>query len=513
MLKSLRWVLALLGGVGVAAALAVALQGHHFIGQLDESAHRSFVAKDVVADILPPPMYLIEMRLVLAMMLDGSLPANDGRKRFEELAQEYDARVQYWKQNPPFGLEKQLLGEQHVAGMSFMQAARSQIVEPVVAGQLDKAKANMPAVHALYQKHRAGVDATVVEGNAMSSQMTRAFDETHGVSKIAMLLTALAAVASVLVVYRVVVKSIQKPVHISMEMATLIAQGDLAARVEPDAGRTDSLGRLQDSLQSMRSDLNETVSSVLTIAQGVSTASTEIAQGNQDLSARTESQASALQQTAASMEELTAAVNQNAQSSRQANELSKKAAQVAQSGSEAVSQVVDTMRGMNASSAQIAGIVSVIESIAFQTNILALNAAVEAARAGDQGRGFAVVASEVRSLASRSAQAAKEIKGLIDASVRSVAEGSALADNAGSRMADMLQAAQKLNDILAEIESTSRSQSDGISQVNEAVARMDQVTQQNAALVEEMAAAANSLSVQSQDLVRQVGHFKVRDQA
>lgn len=219
-----------------------------------------------------------------------------------------------------------------------------------------------------------------------------------------------------------------------------------------------------------------------------------------------------MQQTAASMEELTAVVNQNAESAAQADSLAKQAAEVAQRGGAAVSQVVATMQGINESSRQIAGIVSVIEGIAFQTNILALNAAVEAARAGEQGRGFAVVASEERLLAGRSAEAAKEIKALIGASVERMAHGSTLADNAGATMADMLQATQRVSDILAEIRSTSQEQSSGISQVGDAVMQIDQVTQQNSALVEEIAAAATSLKMQAAELVRQMSQFTVADE-
>ena len=509
MFKSLRWVMALLGTIGVVAALVVAAQGYHFINKLDASATKVYVAKDVVADILPPPMYLIEMRLVLSMMLDGSLSPADGKKRFDELAADYAERVDYWTKNPPFGLEAKLLGAQHTAAQAFMAAARTQIVEPVVAGQVDVAKANLAAVHALYLVHRAGVDATVAKGNAFAAITMKDFDDTHALSVTAMLVTALVAAGVVLVVYRVVLGSIQKPVRASTQAAKLIAAGDLATHTAMDDGRSDSLGVLQDALQTMRTGLNQTVSSVREVAESVSTASAEIAQGNHDLSARTESQASALEQTAAAMEQLTAVVNQNAESAQEADALAKQAAEVAQRGGEAVAQVVGTMKGINDSSRQIAGIVSVIEGIAFQTNILALNAAVEAARAGEQGRGFAVVASEVRSLAGRSAEAAKEIKVLIDASVERVVHGSSLADHAGATMGDMLQATQRVSNILGEISSASREQYSGITQVGEAVMQMDQVTQQNAALVEEIAAAASSLKMQASELVRQMAQFTV----
>lgn len=512
MLKSLRWVMAILGTIGVAAALSVAAQGYHFIERLNASASKVYVAKDVVADILPPPMYLIEMRLVLSMMLDGSLSGADGKKRFEELAAEYAQRVEYWTKNPPFGLESKLLGAQHTAANAFIAAARTQIVEPVLAGQMEEARARIGAVHAKYLEHRAGVDATVVESNTFAVGSIKDFENTHEISVMAMLITASAAAVIALLVYRVVLASIQLPVHACTRAAKLMAQGDLAALTTMDEGRRDSLGTLQAALQTMRTGLNKTVTSVRAVADSVSNASAEIAHGNQDLSARTEDQASAIQLTAASIEQLTAVVNKNADSAAQADMLAKQAAEVAHRGGAAVAQVVETMRGINDSSHQIVGIVSVIESIAFQTNILALNAAVEAARAGEQGRGFAVVASEVRSLAGRSAEAAKEIKSLISASAERVAKGSTLAEDAGVTMGDMLQATQRVSNILVEISAASREQSNGISQVGQAVTQIDHATQQNAALVEEIANTATGLKTLSAELVRQMAQFTVEDE-
>jgi len=289
-------------------------------------------------------------------------------------------------------------------------------------------------------------------------------------------------------------------------LAQHVAKGDLSHIITLKPGDTDSM---MAQLKYMQESLSTVVGKVRRGSESVATASVEIAQGNNDLSSRTEHQASALEQTSASMEELDATVKQNADSARQANTLAQSASEVAVQGGEVVSQVVTTMRGINASSHKISDIISVIDGIAFQTNILALNAAVEAARAGEQGRGFAVVATEVRSLAGRSAQAAKEIKDLISASVHRVEEGTLLVDRAGTTMQEVVSSIRRVTEIMGEISSASDEQSHGVAQVVEAIKQMDQVTQQNAALVEEMAAAAESLNSQAQDLVSTVAVFKL----
>ncbi len=285
-----------------------------------------------------------------------------------------------------------------------------------------------------------------------------------------------------------------------------IASGNLAVEVQTQPGDSTSL---LAEIKTMRDGLAKVVAHVREGSEAVASASTQISEGNQDLSGRTEEQASALQQTAASMEQLSSTVKQNADNARQANQLAQSASTVATQGGNVVAQVVDTMKGINDSSKKIADIIGVIDSIAFQTNILALNAAVEAARAGEQGRGFAVVASEVRSLAGRSANAAKEIKELITDSVTRVEQGTSLVGQAGVTMSEVVNSIRRVTDIMGEISAASSEQSAGVSQVGEAVTQMDQTTQQNAALVEEMAAAAASLSTQAQDLVQTVAVFKL----
>ncbi|WP_051391673.1 methyl-accepting chemotaxis protein [Rhodoferax saidenbachensis] len=285
-----------------------------------------------------------------------------------------------------------------------------------------------------------------------------------------------------------------------------VAEGDLSQRLAVTPSDTISV---LANVARMQEGLAKVVSTVRSGSEEVATASAQIASGNNDLSQRTEEQASALEETAASMEELSSTVKQNADNARQANQLAQSASSVAVKGGQVVSEVVETMKGINDSSRKISDIISVIDGIAFQTNILALNAAVEAARAGEQGRGFAVVASEVRSLAGRSAEAAKEIKGLINASVERVEQGTALVDQAGVTMIEVVGSIRRVTDIMGEISAASTEQSQGVAQIGEAIQQMDQVTQQNAALVEEMAAAATSLKGQAQDLVQAVSVFQL----
>jgi methyl-accepting chemotaxis protein len=330
---------------------------------------------------------------------------------------------------------------------------------------------------------------------------------TYSMARGGLLAVMLAAIALAAGLGLWITRLITRPLKFAVEAAQGFAKGDLT--VSMDAKGKDEISLLLHAMEDMRVSLAGVVSNVRRGSESVANASAEIAQGNHDLSSRTEQQASALEQTAASMEELGSTVKGNAEAAQQANRLASDASIVAIQGGEVVNQVVETMKGINDSSRKISDIISVIDGIAFQTNILALNAAVEAARAGEQGRGFAVVASEVRSLAGRSAEAAKEIKNLINASVERVEQGTALVDRAGETMTRVVESIKRVTDIMGEISSASSEQASGVAQVGEAVGHMDTATQQNAALVEQMAAAASSLKSQAHELVQVVSTFKL----
>ncbi|WP_284424776.1 methyl-accepting chemotaxis protein [Acidovorax sp. SUPP1855] len=361
----------------------------------------------------------------------------------------------------------------------------------------------LPAVAKYIQTQETFVEQQEGQREAAKAEGRRQREKAHWIGAA---IAALVMLLGVFLAY-LTVHSITQPLDRAVGLADAIAEGDLTVDVQ-DA-RKDELGHLLRSLSAMAARLRGVVAEVRSGVESVSSASTEIATGNQDLSARTEQTAANLEETAASMEELTATVTQSADTARQANQLASTAAQVAGRGGEVVGQVVTSMQQITDSSRKISDIIGVIDGIAFQTNILALNAAVEAARAGEQGRGFAVVASEVRSLAQRSAEAAKEIKLLIDTSVRNVESGSQQVAQAGQTMEEIVGSVQRVSDLIGEITASSTEQRDGIAQVNQAVSNLDQMTQQNAALVEQSSAAATAMRDQAQRLSQVVSVFNV----
>jgi len=388
-------------------------------------------------------------------------------------------------------------------------ASRDKVAKLKTGGELEQAnevfeKSYQPAA----AQYQALVQDLLTMQRGKIDAIGKDIDSISTTSRSLLLVLAALAVAFGAVCAYMLTKGITIPLSRAVDAARRVANGDLTGDIRVHGA--DETGQLLGALKDMNQALLNIVSEVRHGTDSISVASTQIAAGNQDLSARTEQQAASLEETASSMEELTSTVKQNADNARQANQLAGAAASVARKGGDVVAEVVGTMESIDASSRKIVDIITVIDSIAFQTNILALNAAVEAARAGEQGRGFAVVASEVRNLAQRSAAAAKEIKELIGDSVEKVNAGTRLVSDAGNTMQDIVSSVQRVSDIISEITAASAEQSSGIDEVYKAVGQMDQVTQQNAALVEEAAAAAEAMQNQASSLADVVSVFKVR---
>nr|WP_316642808.1 methyl-accepting chemotaxis protein [uncultured Roseateles sp.] len=385
---------------------------------------------------------------------------------------------------------------------------RDKVLKAVRDGDLDTAKTVLlKDMRPKQQAYMAAVDDLVNLGDKLMTQAAHQASEDAASARMQVIVLVALALGLALVMSWWTVRSITAPLNEAVRVASGVAAGDLSLHIA--AGGSNETGKLLTALHEMQAKLAGLVREVRTNAEGVAAASGQIASGNNDLSSRTEQQASALEQTAASMDELGSTVKGNADNAAQANQLAMAASRVAVEGGAAVGEVVGTMREISESSKKISDIIGVIDGIAFQTNILALNAAVEAARAGEQGRGFAVVASEVRALAGRSAEAAKEIKSLINASVERVELGSAQVDRAGTTIGEVVNSIRRVTDIMGEISAASREQSAGVAQVGEAVTQMDRATQENAALVEESAAAAESLKQQAEQLVATVAVFRL----
>jgi methyl-accepting chemotaxis protein-1 (serine sensor receptor) len=491
----------------------VGFQGLYATSQANEGMRTTFEDRTVPLKQLADINYLLNRNRILVMdMLLNTDPSNVER-RSKEIQENSNRRLEIWKQY----MSTQLTAEEEKLAKAFDERVTNYTRNGVVAVTEAMRAGNMAAADKAYREGLSPLAPPVQE--AVTALLTLQIDVARQEYKDAVSryqsMRALSIAAIVLGIVAALVfgffliRGISAALQHAVEVSSAVAQGNLTTAIRQD-GR-DEVSLVLQSLAAMQGNLGQIVTRVRQGSDSVSTASTEIAQGNQDLSGRTEKQASALEETAASMEELSSTVKQNADNARQANQLAQSASTVAVQGGEVVAQVVDTMHGISASSKKIADIISVIDGIAFQTNILALNAAVEAARAGEQGRGFAVVASEVRSLASRSAEAAKEIKQLITDSVGRVEQGSTQVEQAGRTMSEVVASIRRVTDIMGEISAASTEQSQGVAQIGEAVQQMDQVTQQNAALVEQMAAAASSLRSQAQELVSVVSVFRVAE--
>jgi methyl-accepting chemotaxis protein len=405
------------------------------------------------------------------------------------------------------GRGRELMARAVQARGQFVASVRK-VIDLGTKDEVEKARdLLLSETHDAQVKYFEQLDALIADQKALMHEAARSADAMVNFAAIAVVAAAAAAAAIGMALALLITRSVVAPIRQAVAAAETVAAGDLRLHLATD--RSDEAGQLLNALQRMNDSLVGIVGTVRGNADSVATASGQIAQGNADLSQRTEQQASNLQQTAASMEELSATVKHNTDTARQASQLASSAARVAESGGDVMGQMVATMEEITTSSKKIADIIGVIDGIAFQTNILALNAAVEAARAGEQGRGFAVVAGEVRALAQRSAQAAREIKTLIGASVERVEAGNRLVGEAGGTMTEVVGQVKRVADLISEISAASTEQSKGIGQIGDAVNQLDQVTQQNAALVEESAAAAESLRVQAGQLAETVAAFKL----
>ena len=492
----------LIAFMGAVAQFKVGVMNQLFAQVIQEHIPKIALVNDVKSDVT-----LIADALHNMIILSDTAKIIKEGERIQAARSRMDGRLKQ--------LAEQITASQGKAVLAKVNATRGQYdpleletMSLAAGGQMFEAKAMLlDKVRPAQQAYFEALDDLLRYQKTLLDQSTAATQTAAASTPLVIGATLLIALAVGILLAVWIIRSITGPVLQAVQIARAVAAGDLTMQFE--ASGKNEISQLLQALKGMQTGLVEVVFKVLQGAQGVSSASAEIAQGNHDLSARTESQASSLEETAASMEELNANVKHNSDSAAQANQLALNASTVALTGGQVVAQVVQTMKGINDASKKISDIINVIDGIAFQTNILALNAAVEAARAGEQGRGFAVVASEVRSLAGRSAEAAKEIKSLINASVERVEQGSTLVDQAGATMTEVVNAIRRVTDIMGEISAASHEQSAGVSQVGEAVTQMDQATQQNAALVEEMAAAASSLKTQAQDLVHVVAVFKL----
>lgn len=497
--------------VSLILLLAIAVTGLNGISKMDDVVKELYANSVLPMQDLSKVQYLVARNRILAMdMIINPDPANVS-KRSTEQAKNSDLIDESWKRYQTTDLspkEKELVAEIVPALDAYRKEALIPMREASLAGKTDEAlslyKTKLsPLAPKLVDPIKKIIDiqADLAKGDSDNAE------KVHSSVNTLTVVVGIIAIVSVLLLALTIIKSITTPIGQAVQFSKQVSEGDLTNQLQHEGN--DEISELLHSLQTMQASLVNIVTNVRQGSESVATASAEIAQGNMDLSSRTEHQASALEETAASMEELGSTVTQNADSAKEANRLANEASHVAQSGGEVVGEVVETMKGITEASRKINDIISVIDGIAFQTNILALNAAVEAARAGEQGRGFAVVASEVRSLAGRSAQAAKEIKELITASVERVERGTVLVDKAGATMTEVVSSIQRVTNIVGEIAEASNEQNTSVQQVGEAVSQMDQTTQQNAALVEQMAAAASTLNGQAQELVQVVATFKL----
>ena len=467
-------------------------------------------SKDLVADILPPPEYILESYLVVFQIM-ATENAGEQEKlitRLKDLKKEFESRHEFWsKQNLEKNIAEGLLDKSYAPAQAFYTTAFSEFIPAAQKQDKDAMAAAMQKMKSSYDTHLAQINQLVNLANAQADKLETDSRDQISTATVLLIIILSGSLSVGIGGAVLITRSIIQPLSEAVKVANIVASGDFRSEISTEFN--DEPGQLLQALNQMNNGLSGTIAQVRASTELINAASEEIASGNLDLSSRTEQQAGSLEETASAMEQLTATVKQNADNAREANRLAESASNIALNGGKVVQDVVATMGKIKESSGKIVDIISVIDSIAFQTNILALNAAVEAARAGEQGRGFAVVASEVRSLAHRSASAAKEIKALIEDSVNNVNTGSTLVGQAGVTMDKIVTSVKQVLEIMNEIAAASEEQSTGIEEVNHAISQMDEVTQQNAALVEEAAAAAASMQEQAAHLMQEVSVFKL----
>ncbi|CAN7253616.1 MULTISPECIES: methyl-accepting chemotaxis protein [Duganella] len=501
----------------LAFALVIALTCFLGLFSLGQLAKVNQASTDIATNWLPAVRYLGQMQASMSryriseathilLAEDSEMTATDKSMatRLETLRKQQAAYAALVSEPE----EKRIYGELQKSLDDYL-ATSGKLTALSREGKKDEARALFRGgSNKLFRQANEQLDALIKINDDGSAGADRSAGDTYAMSRRLILGTLAVLIVVSMVLATAVARIVSTPLEEAVTIAQRVADGDLTGHIVSHA--RDETGQLMDALKAMNDSLLRVVGQVRSGTDTIATASAEIASGNLDLSSRTEGQASSLEETASAMEELTSTVKQNADNARQANQLAQSASGTAADGGKVVGEVIATMESISASSRKIVDIISVIDGIAFQTNILALNAAVEAARAGEQGRGFAVVATEVRNLAQRSAAAAKEIKALIDDSVVQVDSGTALVQQAGSTMAAVVASVQRVSDVVAEISSASSEQSTGIEEVNKAIVQMDEVTQQNAALVEQAAAAAGALQDQAASLAGVVSVFRLR---
>jgi len=483
----------------------ISMYGFYNQNHMKDLSVKSFTAKDIVADILPPPLYLIEYRLTISQAIEGSISFEEAESKTNQLEKDYLDRIEYWKKNESYGLNSHLLGNQHSSAVSFINYSKENILTKL-KNKTEISKDDIQKAHQLYLEHRKYVDGTVTLANNLATESSQSLNDYMSSSLTMIAGIFILTLFFILVVSKLIIKSIESTIRRCKIIAEKIANGDLSLHKNNNVERNDIIGELEKSLENMKEQLLNIVSTVKYNSQELADAVSQIAEANRDLSSRTEQQAASVEETSSTMTYINGIVTSNSERTQQAKNIVFEASEITADGSKIVQDVISKMNEINLSSNKIQEIVSVIDGIAFQTNILALNAAVEAARAG---RGFAVVAGEVRTLSKRSADAAEEIKELIAISSQKTEDGNILVSKAGEIMNNILLSVNNTNMLFSQISQSMIEQKGTIESITGSVSQIDDSIQQNAAMVEEMSATTDNLNNQAINLVKSISHFKV----